>query len=75
MFTAVDAYDRFVGRYSAELARRLIATSGLAAGDRALDVGCGPGGLTTELVALVGSDHVAAVDPSPAFVEACRTQE
>jgi SAM-dependent methyltransferase len=72
MFTAVDAYDRFVGRYSAELARRLIATSGLAAGDRALDVGCGPGGLTTELVALLGPDHVAAVDPSPAFVEACR---
>ena len=34
-----------------------------------LDVGCGPGGLTRELVARVGADNVAAIDPSPPFVE------
>ena len=43
MFTAVDAYDRFVGRYSPGLARQLIALSGIEAGMRALDVGCGTG--------------------------------
>jgi SAM-dependent methyltransferase len=41
-------------------------------GGRALDVGCGPGALTAELVALLGAAHVAAVDPSPSFAEACR---
>lgn len=41
-------------------------TSGL----RALDVGCRPGGLTRELVARLGADAVAAVDPSPPFAGA-----
>jgi len=72
LFAAVDAYDRHVGRYSGELARLLIAAVGLKAGERALDVGCGPGGLTRELVALLGEDHVAAVEPSPAFFAAAR---
>lgn len=39
---------------------------------RALDVGCGPGALTAELVQRLGSDSVAAVDPSSSFVDAVR---
>jgi SAM-dependent methyltransferase len=39
-----------------------------------LDVGCGPGGLTSELVHRVGADAVAAIDPTPPFVEACRAR-
>ena len=41
-------------------------------GDRALDVGCGPGTLTAVLVERLGADHVSAVDPSPSFVPAVR---
>jgi len=67
-----DAYDRHIGRYGGALARALIEAAGLAPGDRALDVGCGPGALTSELVALLGAERVAAVDPSAPFVEACR---
>jgi SAM-dependent methyltransferase len=37
-------------------------------------VGCGPGALTSELVRRLGSDAVAAVDPSPSFVEGCRAR-
>jgi SAM-dependent methyltransferase len=37
-----------------------------------LDVGCGPGALTTELVARLGAENVAAADPSEPFVEAAR---
>jgi len=70
--TPAEAYDRHVGRYGRELARALIDAAGLRPGHRALDVGCGPGALTSELVDLLGAGHVAAVDPSAPFAEACR---
>src|SRR5688500_16185863 len=69
--TPADAYDRHIGRYSRDLARGLIAAAGVQPGRRALDVGCGPGGLTAELVALLGAGSVAAADPSAPFAEAC----
>jgi SAM-dependent methyltransferase len=69
-----EAYDRHIGRYGPELARALIDAAGVRAGERALDVGCGPGALATELVALLGPDQVTAVDPSAPFAEACRAR-
>ena len=42
---SADAYDRHIGRYGPELARALCDAAGVAAGQRALDVGCGPGAL------------------------------
>ena len=67
---AAEAYDRFMGRYSRLLSPQLADFAGVEAGQRVLDVGCGPGALTTELVSRLGADNVAAVDPSPPFVEA-----
>ena len=69
---AADAYDRFMGRYSVPLAPRLADFAGVTAGQRVLDVGCGPGALTTELVARLGAENVAAADPSGPFVAAAR---
>ena len=68
----VAAYDRHVGRYSSQLGRAVVAAAGVRRGQRALDVGCGPGALTCELVAVLGAERVAAVDPSEPFVAACR---
>jgi SAM-dependent methyltransferase len=70
--TAAQAYDRHIGRYGRELARALIAAAGVRPGASALDVGCGPGALTTELVAVLGAGHVAAVDASAPFAGECR---
>ena len=67
-----EAYDRFMGRYSVPLAPKLAAFADVAAGQRVLDVGCGPGALTSELVDRVGAEAVAAVDPTEAFVDAAR---
>jgi ubiquinone/menaquinone biosynthesis C-methylase UbiE len=67
-----DAYDRFMGRYSSPLAPQLADLAGIAPGQRALDVGCGPGALTAELVSRLGSAAVSAVDPSEPFVAAAQ---
>jgi SAM-dependent methyltransferase len=69
-----ESYDRFMGRYSRPLAPLLVDFAGIEAGQRVLDVGCGTGALTTELIQRVGSSSVAAVDPSEPFVEAMRTR-
>lgn len=69
---SADAYGRFMGRYSEPLAVRFAELAGVRAGQRALDVGCGPGALTAQLVDRLGADAVSAVDPSPSFVEAVR---
>ena len=69
---AADAYDNFMGRWSHPLAPQLAEFAGVHTGHRVLDVGCGPGALTRELVARVGPSAVAAVDPSASFVAAAR---
>jgi SAM-dependent methyltransferase len=71
---AATAYDRFMGRYSVLLSPQLADLAGVRAGQRVLDVGCGPGALTTELVSRTGAANVAAVDPSAPFVEAARAR-
>lgn len=67
-------YDRLIGRYLGTLAPAFADVSEVRAGQRVVDVGCGPGGLTGELVGRLGAGSVAAIDPSPPFVMACRTR-
>jgi len=69
---AAESYDRFMGRFSRLLSPQLADLAAVAAGQRALDVGCGPGALTGELVERLGAEHVAAIDPSASFVAAVR---
>jgi SAM-dependent methyltransferase len=65
-----EAYSRFMGRYSSPLASAFVDAVDVRPGQRVLDVGCGPGALTEELVNRVGADHVRAIDPSASFVAA-----
>jgi SAM-dependent methyltransferase len=67
-----DHYDRWMGRYASALATPFADAAGVTAGMRVLDVGCGPGGGTGELCRRVGPANVAAIDPAPQFVAACR---
>lgn len=69
-----DAYARFMGRYSETLAVEFAALIDVAAGGRSIDVGCGPGAMTAELVRLLGSTALSAVDPSEPFVAAVRAR-
>jgi SAM-dependent methyltransferase len=67
-----EHYDRFMGRYVPTLAVALADLAGVTSGMRVVDVGCGPGGLTNELSQRLGAENVAAIDPAPQFVAACR---
>ena len=67
-----ERYDRFMGRYSQPLASQMIALGGVEPPARVVDVGCGPGALTSELVARFEAASVAAADPSEPFVAATR---
>ena len=67
---SADAYLRFMGRYSEPLAAQFADLAGVRAGQRALDVGCGPGALAAELVSRLGASAVCAVEPSASFAAA-----
>lgn len=67
---AAASYGRFMGRFSEPLAVHFAEFAGVESGQRALDVGCGPGALTSLLVDRLGAGSVAAIDPSTPFVAA-----
>lgn len=71
---SADAYARFMGRFSTPLAVPFaaVALEGVDPAMRVLDVGCGPGMLTLELVDRRGAAAVSAVDPEPVFVAATK---
>jgi SAM-dependent methyltransferase len=61
-----------MGRYSSLLGPQLADFARIRPGQRVIDVGCGPGALTRELVDRLGPTNVFAVDPSKPFVAAVR---
>ncbi len=69
---SADAYLRFMGRYSEPLASQFADLAAVRQGQRVLDVGCGPGALTAELVSRLGPGGVSAVEPSAPFAAAAR---
>jgi SAM-dependent methyltransferase len=67
-----DADLQFMGLYSEPLAASFADLAGVSRGQRVLDVGCGPGALTAELVRRAGPAAVSAVEPSASFAAAAR---
>jgi SAM-dependent methyltransferase len=74
MFSAGDAYERFMGRWSRELAPLLVQFVGVHDGDRVLDVGSGTGSLAGVVAAAAPSSVVVGVDPSPPYVAFAQAQ-
>ena len=68
MFSASADYERFMGRWSRQLAREYIAFAHVKNGDRVLDVGTGTGSLASVLEATMTSSEIVGVDPSEGFI-------
>lgn len=69
-----DAYERFMGRWSALIAARFLAWLGAPPGRRWLDTGCGTGTLARAIAAGERPAALLACDLSPAFVAHARRQ-
>jgi len=69
---AGDSYDRYMGRWSRQIAPRFLAWLDAAAGSDWLDVGCGTGALTAAIITQSEPKSVVSVDPSAGFLAKAR---
>ena len=74
MFSAAEAYERFMGRWSRDLAPRLVRFAGVCDGDAILDVGAGTGSLTGALVASTTAGSVVGVDRAVPYIAAASSR-
>jgi SAM-dependent methyltransferase len=71
-WSAGDAYEAFMGRWSRRVAQRYLDWLGAPAGLDWLEIGCGTGALTAAICRSAEPGSVIACDPSAAFVEHTR---
>ena len=71
-WAAGDAYEPYIGRWSRPVAREFLAWLAIPPGAAWLDVGCGTGALTGEILAAAGPARVQGIDPSPAYIAYAR---
>ena len=74
MFSEADAYERFMGRWSRELAPLLVTFAGVRDGDAVLDVGSGTGALTAAIATHAPSSRIIGIDPAAPYVAFARTR-
>jgi SAM-dependent methyltransferase len=68
MFSEARAYERFMGRWSRQLAPLLVRFASVRDGDALLDVGSGTGALTAALVTAAPAGRIVGIDPAASYV-------
>jgi SAM-dependent methyltransferase len=74
LFTDGEAYERMMGRWSRIVGETFLAWLDLPKGLRWLDVGCGNGAFTEEIIARCAPATVMAIDPSNEQLAFARTR-
>jgi SAM-dependent methyltransferase len=72
MFLQSEAYERYMGRWSRQLAPLFVQFAGVAEEESVLDIGSGTGALASAIAAAIPSAHVTGIDPSAAYVTYAR---
>jgi SAM-dependent methyltransferase len=74
MFSEAEAYERFMGRWSRQLAPLFVRFAGVRDGETLLDVGSGTGALTPALASAAPSGRIVGIDPAPPYVALARAR-
>ena len=72
VWESASAYERFMGRWSRELARAFVSWLEVPPGSHWLEVGCGTGALTSGILEIGRPASVVATDASQQFVAHAR---
>jgi SAM-dependent methyltransferase len=72
MFSAADAYERLMGKWSRELAPLLVKFARVRDGASVLDAGSGTGALTASLSAVAPATRVVGIDRARSYVAFAR---
>src|SRR5262245_28123951 len=75
MFSAGEAYERFMGRWSRDMAPLLVQFAEIRNGDAVLDVGSGTGALTTAVAVAAPSSRIVGIDLSAGYVAFAQARE
>jgi len=67
-----EQYERYMGRWSRPTAVKFLRWLAVQDGQKWLDVGCGTGALSTEIVNHVAPASVAGIDASSGFIDEAR---
>ncbi len=68
MFSAGDAYERFMGRWSRTFAPLFVRFARVRNGDAVLDVGSGTGAVTAAVAAVAPSSRIVGIDSAAPYV-------
>lgn len=74
IFSGPEAYERFMGRWSRDLARLLVRFAAVRDGDAILDVGAGTGSIAAAVASMAPASRLDGVDPTPAYVAFARAR-
>lgn len=74
IFGESAAYEKFMGRWSRQLAPLLVQFAGVRDGEAVLDVGSGTGSLAAAVRQAAPAARVTGIDPSAAYVAYARSQ-
>lgn len=75
IFSEAQAYERFMGRWSRELAPQLVRFAGVRDGEALLDVGSGTGALAAALASAAPSSRIVGIDPSAPYVALAQARQ
>jgi SAM-dependent methyltransferase len=74
MFSAGEAYERFMGRWSRLLAPALVRFAQVNDGARVLDIGSGTGSLAASVASAAPASRIVGIDPAESFVRFANTR-